>query len=584
MLYQTQIAANASQSITPHGEIANLAPISQSVLPILTPDVLEVALARASSADIKMALRHKLVAVAWLPSLVLYAAANDEAHAHAEKFGLRIVAHILPSDYRHAVRKILGWRLIQRATLGLAQNLPAFSASRRVTKNQIYFLLSFVAWSLVCLMVLPQGFAFLAFSFVLGVLFLGVVSLRLLTFLPHPKTMQHYRQTYPLSDQELPIYSVLVPVFREIPVLNQLLNALTTLDYPPEKLDIKIILEENDTAMVRAVAALQFPVQFEVIIVPAGKPQTKPRALNYALQFCRGQLLTIFDAEDVPEPNQLRIAAETFAASPSHLACLQARLVFYNANENWLTRQFTIEYATLFSLVLPSLAIDELPIPLGGTSNHFRIDILRKIGGWDPYNVTEDADLGLRLARAGYTTGVIDSQTYEEANKHLGNWLYQRSRWLKGFIQTWLVHMRDPRRLWREMGPAGFMVTQATTFGILMSALFHPFLVGYSLWMFWMIDPAVHGTSTSMLILTGLNTAVFVMGYGLTIWAGKIALRKMGIAGWWWALATMPVYWMLVSLASWMALWQFIWNPFHWNKTTHGLSAHQQSSQGPKSL
>ena len=581
MSYQAQIAEKASQKTTPQAEFAKLAPISQPVLPILTLDVLEVALGRASAEDIKLALRHKLVAIAWLPGLVLYAAANNDAHAHAKKFGLRVVAEIMPADYRNGVRKILGWQLLQRATFGLARNLPSFSASKRITKNQIYFMLSLVAWTVVGLMVFPMSVGFLVISFVLGVFFLGVVSLRLLTFLPHQKSMPRYRQTLPLGDHQLPVYSVLVPVFREIPVLKQLLQALTALDYPPEKLDIKIILEESDTAMLRAVSVLHLPVQFEVIIVPAGKPQTKPRALNYALQFCKGQLLTIFDAEDVPEPNQLRIAAETFAAAPAHLACLQARLVFYNANENWLTRQFTIEYATLFSLVLPSLAIDELPIPLGGTSNHFRIDILRNIGGWDPYNVTEDADLGLRLARSGCITGVIDSQTYEEANKRLGNWLHQRARWLKGFIQTWLVHMREPTRLMQEMGPAGFWVTQAATIGLLVSALFHPFLVGYSLWMFWAYDTNVHNSSTALMILTGLNTAVFAMGYGLTIWAGKTALRRMAISGWWWALATMPLYWLLISLAAWLALWQFIWNPFHWNKTTHGLSSHHRSAQGP---
>ena len=221
-------------------------------------------------------------------------------------------------------------------------------------------------------------------------------------------------------------------------------------------------------------ARLPLPPQFEIIVVPAGRPQTKPRALNYALPFCRGELLTIYDAEDIPEPDQLRKAARRFAAAAPELACLQAQLTFFNPNENWLTRQFTAEYAMLFGRLLPVLADHRLPLPLGGTSNHFRTAVLRAVGGWDPFNVTEDADLGLRLARHGYDTGTLDSLTYEEANTRLPNWMRQRARWLKGFLATWLVHMRDPARLMREVGPAGFWVAQAVTIGVFASALLHP--------------------------------------------------------------------------------------------------------------
>jgi glycosyltransferase XagB len=181
-----------------------------------------------------------------------------------------------------------------------------------------------------------------------------------------------------------------------------------------------------------------------VIVVPCGLPQTKPRALNYALCFARGSLLTIYDAEDIPDPRQLRRAAAAFAVLPQDTACLQAELVFDNANENWLTRQFTIEYAMLFGMILPALAAHRLPLPLGGTSNHFRIDALRRAGAWDAYNVTEDADLGIRLARLGFDTDTITSCTYEEANVSLRNWMRQRTRWMKGFLATWLVHMREP--------------------------------------------------------------------------------------------------------------------------------------------
>lgn len=302
--------------------------------------------------------------------------------------------------------------------------------------------------------------------------------------------------------------------------------------------------------------------------MPQGLPQTKPRALNYALQFCQGSLVTIYDAEDVPESNQLLNVARAFSRADDSLACLQARLIPYNPDENWLTRQFTVEYATLFGLILPALAAHRLPLTLGGTSNHFRTHILRKIGGWDCHNVTEDADLGLRLARLGFRTGVVQSLTYEEANTRLGNWLGQRARWLKGFMQTWLVHMRNPLRTARELGPTGFWTLQALTAGVFFSALFHPFLMALSAW--FLLSNPFHVSVTTM-----LNLEVFVLGYGVAMLAGAKALRQRGLRGWWFTIVTMPIYWLLMSIAAWMALWQFIFAPFKWNKTEHGLSKFQ---------
>ena len=328
--------------------------------------------------------------------------------------------------------------------------------------------------------------------------------------------------------------------------------------------------------MQRAVAGIRLPSHFEVIVVPAGKPQTKPRALNYALQFCRGELLTIYDAEDIPEPDQLRKAAEKFAANPPQLACLQAQLVFYNPNENWLTRQFTIEYAMLFSVLLPVLANHRLPLLLGGTSNHFRIEILRQVGAWDPYNVTEDADLGLRLARNGFDTATLNSRTFEEANTRPINWLKQRARWLKGFFGTWLVHMREPRRFLNEVGPAGFWVAQAMTLGVFASALLHPLCLVGSLLLYAFYPLLPEGAGIALTGLAGLNLFILLAGYGVTIAVGLRALRRRGIFGWYLPLATMPFYWLMMSVAAWFALWQFIAAPFHWNKTEHGLSRMQR--------
>jgi cellulose synthase/poly-beta-1,6-N-acetylglucosamine synthase-like glycosyltransferase len=409
----------------------------------------------------------------------------------------------------------------------------------------------------------PASAMWVAVGAALGLFFLSVIALRLSCLFPMPPS-KGGKPEY-ATDAELPAYSVLVPVFRETSVLGQLLHGLSSLNYPPEKLEIKIIVEEFDTNLRHALEKFDLPPHIEVIVVPHGSPQTKPRALNYALQFCHGSLLTIYDAEDVPEPNQLRDVAREFSGADGRLACLQAQLTAYNPNENWLTRQFTAEYATLFGLILPALAARRLPLTLGGTSNHFRTPILRKIGGWDAHNVTEDADLGLRLARLGFRTGVVQSLTYEEANTRLGNWLGQRARWLKGFMQTWLVHMRNPVRTARELGPTGFWTLQALTAGIFFSALFHPFLIALTVWLL-VEDPF------QVSVMTALNLEVFVLGYGVAMLAGAKALRQRGLKGWWFTIATMPLYWLLMSVAAWMALWQLVFAPFKWNKTEHGLS------------
>jgi cellulose synthase/poly-beta-1,6-N-acetylglucosamine synthase-like glycosyltransferase len=404
-----------------------------------------------------------------------------------------------------------------------------------------------------------------------GLFFLSVVALRMLCFFPAVRRPRDVDTSHPAAT-DLPAYSVLVPLFRETKILPQLVAALASIRYPAGRLDIKLILEESDVPMRRAVAGLALDSRFEVIEVPAGWPQTKPRALNYALPFCRGAFVTIYDAEDIPEPDQLLKAARRFACLPRGVACLQAQLTFYNPHENWLARQFAAEYAVLFGLLLPALESHRLPLPLGGTSNHFRIEVLRGVGGWDPYNVTEDADLGFRLARFGYQTAVLDSFTYEEANTRLGNWLAQRSRWLKGFLLTWLVNMRAPLRLVKDLGLGGFWMLQALTLGIFASALLYP--AGVALIVIFSVSGGMlrHDIGLVSSCLLGINVLAFVAGHLSAIalmWRGA---RRHGIDCSWTTLATVPFYWCLMCVAAWMALWQFATRPFHWNKTEHGIS------------
>jgi glycosyltransferase XagB len=545
-------------------------------LPVLPKSLLPGLFARLSQRDQEIALRHKLVPVACIPNLTLYGAVGETARIAAEQRGIGVVAQISPSDFRATLRGSMGVKLLNHALNNLKHKQPHFSAHQRLTMNQIAVALAAAAGCLAGICFLSREIIYLFASLFFGLFFLSIISLRLLAIMGEGEARRE--MGFQLSDDELPDYSVLVPVFRETRVLDQLISALTELDYPPEKLDIKIILEETDVNMLRAISVRMLPNHFEIIVVPSGKPQTKPRALNYALQFARGTLLAIFDAEDIPEPLQLRKAAERFAAAPRELACLQAELAFYNPNENWLTRQFTVEYATLFKMVLPSLAHEGLPLLLGGTSNHFRTAILRHVGGWDPYNVTEDADLGLRLARMGYQTSVLDSVTYEEANTHLANWLQQRARWLKGFLQTWLVHMRNPVTTLEELGGGGFWVMNAMTLGIVVSGLFHPFFIGHAIYALLSGEFSRPLQGSFVTMVAAINLVVLFCGYSFSIYTGYRALRRKNITGWWRILLSMPIYWLLMTVSAWMAVWQLMVNPFHWNKTQHGLSRFQKDN------
>jgi cellulose synthase/poly-beta-1,6-N-acetylglucosamine synthase-like glycosyltransferase len=308
------------------------------------------------------------------------------------------------------------------------------------------------------------------------------------------------------------------------------------------------------------------------VIAPASGPRTKPKALNAALPFARGEYTVIYDAEDRPDPDQLLSAFECFWRGGDRLACVQSRLTIDNTSDSWLTRLFTAEYCGLFDVFLPALAAWRLPLPLGGSSNHFRTDVLKAVGGWDPYNVTEDADLGTRLARHGYTTSIISSTTYEEAPAHFTPWLKQRSRWFKGWMQTWAVHMRAPRVLYRQLGLTGFIVFQLIVGGTVLAALVHPFFFGA------VIYSAAHASSSVGyeeildVVLTTLHNITFFAGYaasGLLALAGLMRRKLYKHLA---VLVLTPLLWVLLSLAAWRGLIQLLRDPYRWEKTEHGLA------------
>jgi len=329
-----------------------------------------------------------------------------------------------------------GDALQHTARFALDETDPALSAQRNATAGQRLFGIALLALIGIGCVLMP--FTTLAVvNLLLGFFFLAVLVLRAASIPIGISARQTRPAVDPLpDDSDLPIYTIIVPLYKESGVLPLLAKALAALDYPRAKLDIKLVLEADDFETIKTAKALGLESYVEFIVVPKSEPRTKPKACNYALKFARGKYLVIFDAEDQPEPQQLKKAVAMFNKCSAETACLQAPLTYFNASENWLTRQFTIEFNMWFDLLLPTVEKLGMPIPLGGTSTHFRMDALRDAGAWDPHNVTEDADLGIRLAQKGYRCAILDSTTYEEANCEMGNWLRQRSRWLKGYVQT----------------------------------------------------------------------------------------------------------------------------------------------------
>lgn len=365
----------------------------------------------------------------------------------------------------------------------------------------------------------------------------------------------------------LPVVSIMVALYRESDIAVRLVQRLGRLDYPQDLLDVLLVVEAEDHLTRGALAQANLPPWMRMVLVPPGSVKTKPRALNFALDHCRGTLVGVYDAEDAPEPDQIRKVVDRFHQRGPQVACLQGRLDFYTPRVNWLSRCFTIEYAAWFRLLLPGIARLGLAVPLGGTTLFFRRDVLDRLGRWDAHNVTEDADLGMRLARHGYRTEVIDTTTFEEANCRALPWVKQRSRWIKGFMMTWLTHMRRPRQLWRDLGPRQFAGFQLLLAGSVIHALLAPVL-----WSFWLVPLGVAHPAASALgpAAFGVMWKVFLAVEVLTITFGVLgnAQTRHGLSPLW--VPTLMFYYPLATFAAWKAAWEMLTQPFYWDKTAHG--------------
>lgn len=478
-------------------------------------------------------------------------------------------------DLTHYFATVASTTTTRRAQLALRRQHRALVADRILMPHQMRgFLL--LAACIAATFALAPATAWQGLLIACNFFYLSTLAIKLQMYgqgragaREHTKQLaQREQQVAALQDAHLPIYSILVPLYRESPeVMARLIGHLNALDYPREKLDIKLICEADDAPTIAALKTLRPPETMEIICVPPSIPRTKPKACNIALQQIRGEFLVIFDAEDAPAPTQLKLAVCGFAAGGPRLACLQASLNYYNRDENLLTQLFAIEYSALFSILLPALERMHLPIPLGGTSNHLRVATLRDVGGWDAFNVTEDADLGIRLSYFGYTTGMLPSLTLEEAPITLGAWIKQRTRWIKGYIQTWLVYTRDTAGLKHRLGRGGYY-----GFQFFVGAPAVTFLLAPIFWGIFIL---------SLMGIFPVHLSPFMLGLCLISFVGGVASHWLfaraviGIEGWFHlrrAMLIYPLYWLLHSVAAARALWQLATAPHYWEKTRHGVS------------
>jgi cellulose synthase/poly-beta-1,6-N-acetylglucosamine synthase-like glycosyltransferase len=469
-------------------------------------------------------------------------------------------------------------RLAELAANRLARAMPHLSAARAMPSRSRLMLAGLCIALIAGLTVTPLAAGALlggALSlFYAGIIMLRAVLIARLDRVPEHRGESRYRPV-PRAPEELPVYSVMAALYREENQTQALVGALSSLEWPASRLQVLLVCEEDDRATLAALARIRLPPGFQVVSCPAGEPRTKPKALDFGLPLCEGEFIVLYDAEDRPDRWQLREAYDRFRSDGEKLVCLQAPLMIRNRSENWLTRMFAMEYVTQFRGMLPALETYSAPLPLGGTSNHFRASFLREAGAWDPHNVTEDADLGIRLARFGGRCGTITLPTWEEAPPQLWPWLRQRTRWLKGWLQTIAVHGARPRRLHRELGPRGTLFFHLTLTSIVVSMLIHPFFLALAVAQ---TVKLFSGASLSGPELGALGLSAFNLAGGYTTYA-CLALcvhQRCGLRAGMLQYLSLPAYWLLISLAGWRALFQLFTNPFLWEKTPHGLSSEER--------
>lgn len=546
----------------------------------LLKDPPRLGLAKALRA--KLCLQYQVVPWLWIGNTLLVATSTpdqfDELRNEISDTDLTLLPVIAEPDHiQTQITRLYGYQLAQQAITRVPNKLSCrgWGAPSKSRSTLIFLVLSAVVAGLLFapILLIKIGFFWATITLILSALMKGSAFLaQILAKTPDisdaaPPNPKPFKQ---------PRVSIMVPLLREHEIAQLLLKRLGKLTYPKSLLDIVLVLEEDDAITRNTIAGAKLPSWIRVVEVPRCEgPATKPRALNYALDFCRGSIVGVWDAEDAPEPDQIETVVNRFETAPDNVACLQGILDYYNPRSNWISRCFTIEYATWWRLILPGISKLGFIIPLGGTTLFFKRDTLEKLGRWDAHNVTEDADLGVRLARHGYVTELIPTVTYEEANCRPWRWVRQRSRWLKGFMITYVVHMKDPVQLVHDVGLWRFFGLQL----VFLTAI-SQFILAPVLWSFWIVIFGFHHPVQDMLgdvMFTSVGllffmTELLALAMGVVAVSGK---QHRHLLKW---VVTMPIYFMLGTLAAYKAIYEMIATPFYWDKTDHGVARHQMQT------
>ncbi|MEN3028062.1 MAG: glycosyltransferase [Aquificaceae bacterium] len=493
-------------------------------------------------------------------------------------FAGKLVEQVVVTDLDlvKSVQELFKGSFIDRAVNGLFYLTPEYSASIVFSKGQVFLMGGVLVLLLVGLYYKPI-FTLTLLMGLVQIFYMFSVGFKLLISVVGSKSeMEQFvteEEVKALEEKDLPVYTILVPVYKEPEVIGILIESLKKVDYPQNKLDIILLLEEDDTETLEAAKRHAPPANWRFLTIPNSIPKTKPKACNYGLFFARGKYLTIYDAEDIPEPDQLKKAVIAFRKAGDKYMCFQAALNYFNRDENFLTKMFTLEYSYWFDYLLPGLFRLRLPIPLGGTSNHFDVEKLKEIGAWDPFNTTEDADLGVRAFGRGYRVGVINSTTYEEANARIKNWIRQRSRWIKGYMQTFLVHARNPVKLYRSVGLRGTLAFYLLIGGTPFAFLVNPIMwLIFFVWLFTRTQAYEPFFPPAVLYMSIAN---LLLGNFMGVYLNLIAVFKRKYYELLPYAFLNPLYWVLHSIASYKALHELFTKPFYWQKTQHGITKHK---------
>lgn len=523
---------------------------------------------------LETALRNHVLPLAPAGSVTPVAAMH---RADFDRMEPHLHARLGPVTFRHATREAIENALLDMRQAHLARRAelrtPSQESCRAWSRATTAFRLAVGALLVFAvLLVAPAALLWILVGWA-AVTLTAVTGLRTVAaaaqLVDNQRSNRIWRTTRLIArdPSRLPRVSLLVPLYNEHDIAARLIARLTQVDYPRDRLEVALILEWGDQTTEAALRAADLPDWMRIIRVPQGHLRTKPRAMNYALDFLGGEIVGIYDAEDAPARDQLKRIVAAFESAPRDVACIQGVLDFYNAPKNALTRCFTIDYAVWFRLILPGLERLGLVLPLGGTTVFFRRSALEALGRWDAHNVTEDADLGLRLARRGYRCAFLPTVTEEEATATIPAWLRQRSRWIKGYAMTWAVHMRDPLQLLGELGPLRFLGVQILLLGTLSQFLLAPLL-----WSFWLIVFGVEHPVAEVLpwsVVVGLGALFFLSEVATLLTAAAAVARPKHR----WLIKWVPLmhfYYPLAAVASWKGFAELLIRPFYWDKTSHG--------------